>query len=57
MKLNLVKNKLIQVQGTPISITSYNEKDYISLTDMTKAFEGGNSLIENWLRNKNTVEF
>ena len=57
MKSNLVKNKLIQVQGTSISITSYNEKDYISLTDMTKAFEGGNSLIENWLRNKNTVEF
>lgn len=24
---------------------------------MTKAFEGGSSLIENWLRNKNTVEF
>ena len=57
MKSNLVKNKLIQVQGTSISITSYNEKDYISLTDMTKAFEGGNSMIENWLRNKNTVEF
>lgn len=57
MKSDLIKNKLIQVQGTSISITSYNEKDYISLTDMTKAFEGGNSLIENWLRNKNTVEF
>lgn len=53
----MVKNKSIQVKGTPISITSHNEKDYICLTDMTKAFEGGNSLIENWLRNKNTVEF
>lgn len=53
----MVKNKLIQVQGNQISIASYNEKDYICLTDMTKAFEGGSSLIENWLRNKNTVEF
>lgn len=53
----MVKNKLIQVQGNQISITSYNEKDYICLTDMAKAFEEGSSLIENWLRNKNTVEF
>lgn len=53
----MVKNKIIQVQDTPIAVTSHNEKDYICLTDMTKAFEGGSSLIENWLRNKNTVEF
>ncbi len=53
----MIKKKLIEVQGNKISITSYNEKDYICLTDMTKSFEGGSSLIENWLRNKNTVEF
>lgn len=50
-------NKLIQVQGVHIAIASYNEKDHICLTDMTKAFDDGNGLIENWLRNKNTVEF
>jgi hypothetical protein len=31
--------------------------DYISLTDMVKNFENGLSLIEKWLRNKNTIEF
>ncbi|MBR4155136.1 MAG: KilA-N domain-containing protein [Bacteroidales bacterium] len=51
------KNKQIQVQGSVISIISRNDKDYICLTDMAKAFEDGNGLIENWLRNKNTVEF
>ena len=29
----------------------------ISLTDMVKHFDGGNALIEQWLRNKDTVLF
>ena len=33
------------------------ESDYISLTDMVKKMENGLSLIEKWLRNKNTIEF
>lgn len=49
--------KYLNVQNAPISIVSYNGKDYISLTDMTKSFDGGSGLIENWLRNKNTVDF
>lgn len=49
--------KYIEVQGIQITLTSQGEQDYICLTDMTKSFEGGSSLIENWLRNKNTVEF
>ena len=49
--------KQIEVQGIQITLTSQGEQDYICLTDMTKSFEGGSSLIENWLRNKNTVEF
>lgn len=53
----MVKNKVIQVYNSPITIVSHDDKDYICLTDMTKTFEGGSSLIENWLRNKNTVEF
>lgn len=53
----MVKTAIIKVNNTSIGVTSYNDNDYICLTDMTKAFEGGSSLIENWLRNKNTVEF
>lgn len=52
-----VKNKTLNVQDTTISIVSYNEKDYISLTDMTKNFEGGSKLIEKWLNTKSTIEF
>ena len=46
-----------KVQGKDIHITKVDEKDYISLTDMANGFEGGNALIDNWLRNKNTIEF
>ncbi len=51
------KNRSIQVQGTDITITSKNDEDYISLTDMVKNFDGGNALIEQWLKNKDTVLF
>lgn len=51
------KNQKILVKGTEINIISQNGEDYISLTDMVKGFEDGLSLIEKWLRNKNTIEF
>ena len=47
----------IEVQQTEINVIELNEKDYISLTDMVKNIENGLSLIEKWLRNKNTIEF
>ncbi|MDR1259224.1 MAG: KilA-N domain-containing protein, partial [Tannerellaceae bacterium] len=47
----------INVKGTDIAVISIDEKDYISLTDMVKNIENGLSLIEKWLRNKNTIEF
>ncbi len=47
----------IQVQGTPITIQSKEHGDYISLTDMVRNFDGGGALIEQWLRNKDTVLF
>ena len=47
----------IDVQGKEITIISQNDEDYISLTDMVKDIENGLSLIEKWLRNKNTIEF
>ena len=45
------------VQGTPLRLTNNHEQDYISLTDMVKNFEGGSALIEQWLKNKDTVLF
>ena len=46
----------IEVQGAAITILSQGEADFISLTDMTKKF-GDDSLIYNWMRNRNTVEY
>ena len=50
-------NKIITVQGTEITITSQGDEDYISLTDMARAFDDSEQLIKNWLQNKNTIEF
>ena len=52
-----MKNKSIVVQNTEVTITTRHEQDYISLTDMVKNFEGGSALIEQWLKNKDTVLF
>ncbi len=51
------KSKVIDVQGRAITILAGKERDYISLTDMVRDIENGLSLIEKWLRNKNTIEF
>ena len=49
--------KTITVLDSRISYYNINEIDYISLTDMVRDVENGVSLIEKWLRNKNTIEF
>ena len=49
-------NRSILVQDNPISISTINEQDYISLTDMLKA-KDGDFFITDWLRNRNTLEF
>lgn len=49
------KNKIITVKGTNITITTQHSNDYISLTDMIKSF-GDETIIYNWLRNRNTIE-
>ena len=51
------KNSLIEVQGTAVKIQTINEQDYICLTDMVSGFEGKGALIENWLKNKDTILF
>lgn len=40
-----------------LSIIKKGNQDFISLTDMSKSFVGDGSLIESWMRNRNTVEF
>ena len=52
-----MKNKKITVKESEISIINVNNEDYLSLTDMVRNIENGLSLIEKWLRNKNTIEF
>ena len=46
----------ILVSGTPITVATIEDRDYISLTDMLKA-KDGDFFISDWLRNRNTVEF
>jgi KilA-N domain len=50
------KSKKIDVNGKEISIFSYNETDFICLTDMTIGFKEGSGLIGKWISNKNTIE-
>ncbi len=53
------KNKKITVQGGQIALLAQNEEDYISLTDIAryKDSERTDYIIQNWLRNRNTIEF
>ena len=51
------KSTTIEVQGTVITVVTRDKGDYISLTDMVRHFEGGGALIEQWLKNKDTVLF
>jgi hypothetical protein len=50
------KRITINVQGVDISILSNQAEDFICLTDMAKKF-GGDYLVYNWMRNRNTLEF
>ena len=52
-----MKNRIITVKGTEVAIATRHEQDYISLTDMVRNFDGGSALIEQWLKNKDTVLF
>ena len=53
--MSKTKKSTIEVQGTAIAIVSSSNHDFISLTDMAKKF-GDDSLIYNWMRNRNTLE-
>ncbi len=49
----------IEVKGTSITVVSGDVDDYISLTDIAryKDSERTDYIIQNWLRNRNTIEF
>ena len=51
------KGRLLQVKDAEISVISYQNIDYISLTDMTVSFREGSGLIGKWITNKNTLEY
>lgn len=55
--MSKTKKSVIEVQGAAITILAKDEGDFISLTDMVRNFEGGSALIEQWLKNKDTVLF
>ena len=52
-----MKSRIINVKGSEVAVATRHEQDYISLTDMVKHFDGGSALIEQWLKNKDTVLF
>jgi hypothetical protein len=52
-----MKNRVITVKGAEVTIVTKHEQDYISLTDRVRNFDGGGALIEQWLKNKDTVLF
>jgi hypothetical protein len=53
------KNKKLTVRGTQITLLSQNEEEYISLTDIARYKDSKRTdyIIQNWLRNRNTLEF
>ena len=55
---SMAKNKTITVKGTEITIYQGEQSDFISLTDIAKHKDLANtdSIIQNWLRNRNTIE-
>lgn len=46
----------IKVLDTNINVISFNNEDYICITDMLKA-KDGDFFISDWLRNRNTLEY
>jgi hypothetical protein len=55
---NMSKSKKLNVQGVAITFYENGKNDYISLTDIAryKETEHTDTVIQNWLRNRNTVE-
>ena len=54
----MAKTKKINVQGLEIAIFQGDQSEYISLTDIARYKDASNTdtIIQNWLRNRNTIE-
>ena len=55
--MSKAKKVTLHVQGSAIGVLVQPGGDYISLTDMVRNFDGAGALIEQWLKNKDTVLF
>ncbi len=54
----MAKNQKIEVKGSEITIYKGEDDDYLSLTDIARYKDASNmdTIIQNWLRNRNTIE-
>lgn len=54
----MAKNQKIDVKGSEITIYKGEDDDYLSLTDIARYKDASNmdTIIQNWLRNRNTIE-
>ena len=54
-----MEKKKIKVKGTEIVLFTKEKEDYISITDIArfKDSERSDYIIQNWMRNRNTIEF
>ncbi len=55
----MAKQTKLNIQGTLVTLSSDKGEDYISLTDIARYQDNERSdyLIQNWLRNRSTIEF
>ncbi len=54
-----MKSRTVNVKGLTVAVTRKEQEDYISLTDIAhyRDAERTDYIIQNWLRNRNTIEF
>ncbi len=54
----MTKNRNIVVSETEITVSQFNNNDYISLTDIARHKDSfhTDTIIQNWMRNRNTIE-
>ncbi len=53
------KTKKIEVLDRKIALQTRNKEDFICITDIARYKEAGRTdhVIQNWMRNRNTIEF
>jgi hypothetical protein len=54
----MAKSRILQVKQSSVKVISQGETDFISLTDIARHKDTGqtDSIIQNWMRNRNTIE-